>query len=309
MHLKYAVEVEKTGSITQAADNLYMGQPNLRKAIKELEGTLGTPIFRRTSKGVIPTPRGQEFLNYAKRILAQVEEMESLYKVQNDGRLTFSISIPRASYISHAYTCFINALDTDKEMDFTVRETNSMSAIHNLVQEGDNLGVIRYQAEHEKYFLDTLADKGIKHEQIWEFEYLALMSDRHPLARVDTLRHEELARYTEIVHGDLFVPSLPFSEVKKSPAAGPVKKCIHIYERGSQFDLLCQVPTTYMWVSPLPEETLNRYHLVQRACVGATAKHKDVLIYRGDYTFKDLDLAFIAQVKAARDKVAAGVYR
>ena len=54
-HLKYAVEVERTGSITQAADNLYMAQPNLSKAIKELEDTLGISIFRRTSKGVVPT--------------------------------------------------------------------------------------------------------------------------------------------------------------------------------------------------------------------------------------------------------------
>ena len=60
-HLKYAVEVERTGSITQAADNLYMAQPNLSKAIKELEDTLGISIFRRTSKGVVPTERARNF--------------------------------------------------------------------------------------------------------------------------------------------------------------------------------------------------------------------------------------------------------
>lgn len=49
-HLKYVVEVEKTGSITQAAQNLYMGQPNLSKAIRELEKNLGIVLFKRTSK-------------------------------------------------------------------------------------------------------------------------------------------------------------------------------------------------------------------------------------------------------------------
>ena len=77
-HLKYAVEVERTGSITQAADNLYMAQPNLSKAIKELEDTLGISIFRRTSKGVVPTEKGAEFLVYAKRILTQLEKVEAL---------------------------------------------------------------------------------------------------------------------------------------------------------------------------------------------------------------------------------------
>ena len=57
-HLKYAVEVEKTGSITRAADNLFMGQPNLSKAIKELEQQVGIAIFRRTSRGVAPTRKG-----------------------------------------------------------------------------------------------------------------------------------------------------------------------------------------------------------------------------------------------------------
>ena len=66
LHLKYAVEIEKTGSITKAANNLFMGQPNLSKAIKELENEIGITIFRRTTKGVAPTEKGGEFLGYAK---------------------------------------------------------------------------------------------------------------------------------------------------------------------------------------------------------------------------------------------------
>ena len=66
LHLKYAVEVEKTSSITKAAENLFMGQPNLSRSIKDLEETLGIKIFRRTSKGIVPTIQGEEFLTYAK---------------------------------------------------------------------------------------------------------------------------------------------------------------------------------------------------------------------------------------------------
>ena len=69
LYFRYAVEIEKTHSITQAAENLYMAQPNLSKAIKELENTLGITIFRRTSKGVLPTEQGMKFLKYAKQVL------------------------------------------------------------------------------------------------------------------------------------------------------------------------------------------------------------------------------------------------
>ena len=79
-HIKYVVEVENTGSITKAANNLYMGQPNLSKAIKELEAEIGITIFKRTAKGVEPTKKGAEFLKYAKTILSQINELESLTK-------------------------------------------------------------------------------------------------------------------------------------------------------------------------------------------------------------------------------------
>ena len=69
LHFKYAVEVEQTRSITQAAENLYMAQPNLSKAIRELEENLGFTVFERTSRGVVPTRRGVEFLKLARGVL------------------------------------------------------------------------------------------------------------------------------------------------------------------------------------------------------------------------------------------------
>ena len=76
--LRYAVEVERTGSITQAAENLFMGQPNLSKAIRELEREVGIEIFLRTPRGMELTEKGRVFLGYAKQILAQVRQMEEL---------------------------------------------------------------------------------------------------------------------------------------------------------------------------------------------------------------------------------------
>ncbi|NMB96652.1 MAG: LysR family transcriptional regulator, partial [Clostridiaceae bacterium] len=125
LYFKYAVEVERTGSITQAADNLYMGQPNLSKAIKELEDTFGITIFKRTSKGVIATQKGEEFLKYAKKILVQIKEIEAMCRDDNSNKQTFNISIPRSSYIAKAVTNFISTLDDEKEMEINVKETNS----------------------------------------------------------------------------------------------------------------------------------------------------------------------------------------
>ena len=103
LHLKYAVEISRTKSISQAAENLYMGQPNLSRAIKELEENLGITIFERTPKGISVTPDGEEFLQYAKRIIKQVEDVEAMYKNGREKKQKFSVCVPRASYISYAF--------------------------------------------------------------------------------------------------------------------------------------------------------------------------------------------------------------
>ena len=76
--MKYAVEIANTKSISRAAENLYMGQPNLSRAIRELEESLGITIFMRSSRGVVPTEQGREFLNYAQKNGAVVSLSEEL---------------------------------------------------------------------------------------------------------------------------------------------------------------------------------------------------------------------------------------
>ena len=128
LYFKYAVEVERAASITRAAENMYMAQPNLSKAIKELEETLGYTIFDRTKRGMVPTEKGADFLTYARKIVEQLNEMEMLSK--NDGicSQTFKVSIPRGSYIASGFAKFLTELNQDDEMDISISETNSMEA-------------------------------------------------------------------------------------------------------------------------------------------------------------------------------------
>ena len=113
LHFKYAVEVERCGSITKAAENLYMAQPNLSKSIKELEDTLGFQIFARTSRGVVPTARGREFLVYARGILNQLQAMEALSQRHDDATQRFSLSMPRAGYIADCFSALVDSLNRE----------------------------------------------------------------------------------------------------------------------------------------------------------------------------------------------------
>ena len=104
LHMKYALEVAKCGSINKAAETLLMNQPNLSRAVRELETSLGVEIFSRSAKGMVPTPEGEIFLSYANKILKQVDEVEGIFRKKTVLKKRFSISVPRASYISAAFS-------------------------------------------------------------------------------------------------------------------------------------------------------------------------------------------------------------
>lgn len=297
LHLKYAVEVEKTGSISKAAENLYMGQPHLSKAIRDLEESLGIAIFNRTSKGVVPTERGQEFLGYAKNILRQIDEIESLYKSNTSGRQRFDLTAPRASYVAHAFCDFVATLDPEKQISVNYRETNSAASIQYVAQSVHNLAVIRYQIIYEQYFLNAIEERDLRQELLLEFDHVVIFSKNHPLASDEVITPDALSPYIEIVHGDISVPSLPTVEARKIAKGQEDKKTIAVYERGSQFELLSRIPQTYMWVSPVPQELLSLYGLVQKPCATSKNRCKDLLISRKSYHFNEEEKRFITILK------------
>ena len=113
LHMKYAVEVAKVGSLNKAAETLLIAAPNVSRSIKELEADIGISIFERTTKGMELTPEGEEFINYAKGILNQIDEVESFYKKGSAKKQRFSISVPRACYISEAFSQFSKSLSKE----------------------------------------------------------------------------------------------------------------------------------------------------------------------------------------------------
>lgn len=301
LHLKYAVEIAETSSMTKAAENLYTSQPNLSRAIRELESTLGITIFNRTPKGIYPTPEGDEFLGYARKILSQVDAVEEMYRGEKKKVQSFSISVPRASYIACAFTEFTKQLDTQMPAEIFYKETNSMRAITNILNNDYKLGILRYQSAYENNFRTMLEEKGLSGETIYEFSYELMMSKQHPLADKE-IALDDLNIYTEIAHADPFVPSMPHSTVKKNEISDKVDKHIFVFERASQMDILSEMTSSFMWVSPVPQPLLDRYGLITKPCRENTKTYKDVLIYKKDYKFSPLDDMFINELLKVKNQ-------
>lgn len=312
LHFRYAVEIEKTRSITQAAENLYMAQPNLSKAIKELENTLGITIFRRTSKGVIPTDQGLKFLGYAKQILMQIDNMEAIHSPGKAKTNKLRISVPRTGYISKAFSDYIAETNNADDMEVYFCETNSLRTVENVRDYGYDFGIIRFNTAHEKYFMDFLEEKNIKSKLLWEFEMLAVMSIEHPFANAENLTYSDLScRYIELTQGDDAIPYVS-GAVEKLYAANrsadiPVRK-VCMYDRGSALDFLLTVPQSFMLDSPVPDSLCNKYNLVQRKCNFNDNSFKDMLIYSTGHKLSDMELKLVNKFYEVRNETAFSEY-
>ena len=175
LHMKYAVEIAEAKSINRASETLFVGQPTLSRAIKELEQNLGIKIFDRSAKGMFLTPDGEVFIRYAKAILKQVDEVEAAFRRSGTRRQRFSLSCPRASYISDAFTAFSLLFKPSDAIDAFYYETNSANTVKNVLQEDYRLGIVRYAAEYDKYYKDMLEEKNLAYELVAEFRETAAL--------------------------------------------------------------------------------------------------------------------------------------
>lgn len=303
LHMKYAVEIAKTNSLNKAAETLYVGQSALSRAIKELESSLGVTLFERSSKGMTLTPDGQLFVHYAKSVLKQVDNIENMFSQGKTDKQRFSISVPRASYVADAFARFTTLLEKQRDTEIYYTETNSMTAVKNVLSDSSKLGIIRYAQSFDKYYKDMMEEKGLAYELVCEFTFKVLMSRQSPLAKLAELTTDDLQRHTEIAHADPYVPSIPLSEVKKEELPDVFGRRIFVYERASQFELLCKNPDTFMWVSEVPKDLLDRYGLMTVRCTDNSRIYKDLLIRREDYKLTKLDQLFIEQLITAKREI------
>ncbi len=288
VHLKYAVEIEKTGSISKAAENLFMGQPNLSKAIKELENETGITIFIRTPKGVIPTEQGREFLKKARELISSFKNFSESYNKDNARIAGFSVAVPRADYIANAFTSFVSMLDNNEQISLQYKETDNDKIINRIMDFDIGMGIIRLSADNEKKYLKLLLDNDIKYRILWEFDYKLICSRESPLAKHSKIISKtDLDDMTELVFGD-----------EESS-----KKGITINDRGSKYDLLTTLTDTYMWVSPTPKSVLEQYRLLQLNADAEKKRYKDVLIFRSDYNMSRLDELFLSELERVKEKI------
>lgn len=294
LHIKYAVEIAEVKSINKASETLFVGQPTLSRAIKELEADLGIKIFERSAKGMFLTGDGEVFIRHAKAILKQVDEVENLFRSEGKPSHRFSICCPGASYIAAAFVNFTQKLGKNAVHEVTYREMDAMNAIKKVVQEEYKLGIIRYPSEYDDYYKELMESRGIKYELVAEFDLVPVVSSQSPLAKLDSINYSDLEAFIEITGADMYTPD------EKEGANTHSAERFTILERGCRLESLAANPRFYMWTSPIPDVTLERLSLSQLVFQDKSLSCKDVLIRKKDYNLSSADELFIAELCSSR---------
>ena len=296
IHMKYAIEVAKFGSINKASESIGMAQPNISRAIKELESDLGIEVFDRSAKGMTLTPEGKEFITRAKSILAQLDALETLFRDNLPNTQKFSVSAPRAAYIVEAFANFSHSIDEEKA-EIVLDETATLNTIKKVLSSDCKLGIIRFESAAEEYFYKMLASNDLAYEPLTEFEYVVVANKESELAKKEEIYEDDLCKYIQITHNNPYQATLTASETNKVEQRVSAPKRIYVLDSAAQLELLAENIDTFMWISPAPDTLLERYGLVQKPCFDKRRFYKDVIIYKKAHKLTSLENDFIREVK------------
>lgn len=288
--LQYLIEIERTRSVSQAAANLYMGQPNLSRVLRDMETALGFAIFERTRKGVRPTEKGALFLQHARNILREADFMERLGP--NSARPNrFRICIPRSYSFMELVQQYLRKQDWDFGLDAMIRECHSRQALELLENGSAEIAVIRYSVEYQDYFSEQASIKEFMLHPLNKVEYQITVHLTNPLAQMSSISKTDLTHGTDLVHRDIFYPS---NQVDSS------RHQIYIVDRAAQIQLLKTIPGSFLWSEPLPEAMLSQNQLVQRPCTEGGTQYQNVLVYKPHCAMSEVEKAFLSWIKERR---------
>ena len=233
--LKYAITVAQTGTITEAAEKLYISQPSLTNAIHELEKEMNIEIFTRTNKGIIVSKDGEDFLGYARQVLEQAAVLEDKYKGGGGGKKKFCISTQHYSFAVNAFVDLIKKYGQD-EYDFSIRETQTYEIIEDVAKMNSELGIIFMDDFNDVVLNKILKSNDLEFHQLYSAKPHVFISRRHPLAGKQIITNEQLEVYPYLSYEQGEHNSFYFSEEIFSTYER--KKNIRVRDRATLFNLL-----------------------------------------------------------------------
>lgn len=258
--LKYITTVAETGNITEAAKRLFITQPSLTNAIRDLENEMQVTIFNRTNKGVVVTNEGDVFLSYARQILEQVGLLEEKYLNVKEQRPRFSVSCQHYSFAVNAFVDVIKQFDAN-QYDFTLRETQTHEIIEDVSKLKSEIGILYVSSKNEEVINKMLRQNGLEFKELFMAKPHVFISSKHPLAEKKEITLEDLDDYPYLSFEQGEYNSFYFSEEILSTLDR--RKNIKVRDRATLFNLVIGL-NGYTVSSGVISKELNGENIIAR---------------------------------------------
>ena len=192
--LRYAIIVADASSMNEAARTLFISQPSLSAAIRELEGEIGIELFRRTNRGVLVTPEGEEFIGYARQVVEQYQMVEARYLQKEKVKKKFGVSMQHYTFAVNAFVEMVRQFGMD-EYEFAVRETKTYEIIEDVRDFKSEIGILYLNDFNRKALMKLFQEYGLEFHELLSCSIYAYMWKGHPLADREAITLEELEDY------------------------------------------------------------------------------------------------------------------
>lgn len=233
--LEYLEKIVEAGSINEAAKRLFLTQPSLSNAVKELENEMGIQIFQRSSGGISLTAEGREFMTYSKQILDQVNLMNERYKNGQQRKQSFSVSAQHYAFVVHAFVELIKSVNAS-EYQFTLRETETQNIFNDLAQFKSELGILYTNGFNQKIMQRLFKENNLVFTPLFVAKPHIFVSRYNPLTSKSSVNLSDLEDFPYLSYEQGEINSFYFSEEILSTLSH--KKSIKVSDRATIFNLM-----------------------------------------------------------------------
>jgi DNA-binding transcriptional LysR family regulator len=233
--LHYFIEVAAEGSISAAADLLYVAQPTMSSAMKDLETRVGRSLLLRSARGVTLTTDGTEFLGYARQVVEQVALLEQRYLGRPPSRRLLGVSAQHYSFVVDAFVRMVKASDA-AEYEFSLRETRTWDIIEDVRTLRSELGILYRNDFNRKVIDKLLRDSGLSFHPLFLAEPHIFISRKNPLVSRDGVTLADLAELPRLTFDQGVNNSFYLSEEILSTMSS--KQEIRVSDRATIFNLM-----------------------------------------------------------------------
>ncbi len=250
--LKHVITIADTGSMNEAAKQLFVAQPSLSSSVKELEKELGINIFLRSNRGIKTTPEGGEFLSYARQAVEQFNIIEDRY-IFKQAKKKFSVSTQHYSFAVKAFVELVQEIGMD-DYEFAFHETKTADIINNVKDFRSELGIINLNDNNEQLMKKVLRDHSMDFTELLKCETYVYLYKKHPLAVKPKICMQELVNFPCIAFEQGSDYSYHFAEEMKSTHDYP--KLIKVDDRATALNIMVGL-NAYTLCSGIICEELN----------------------------------------------------